>query len=686
MNDGHLRGGSRQDHTPLSRELPLPQPQQQQQEWGGLDAVLFSKLPTGPFLRVLELLPAQDRACSGRLACKDAWRHLSLPHHRTAFLSQQLPPHAVPWFERYGPEALKQLPLSERLETPIRAAAASGSTANLAAVWHLVRKGLPHELLQHETYRFAYGAAKAAEVVVQEGHAHLLPWLKEQGFPIDAQSTFLAAARHGDLASLQLTWDICKNQLKPSLDLAWVALEWAAESPSSEDAIRKMEWIMLHLGAWLRPMGRLPPAAAAGAAASGDPVRLRWMLQRGCDFDARREEYRGVLSEDFSILPMAMYTAGLEVIEWLVEEAGCQLPPAAAAAGEVANPRTGDAHARNCTPLANAAAGSGDAAKLRWLRERGLLPLHPQLLASAAERAARGGHLNTLRYLHEECGLGLTAEVAARVVASGNVATADWVLQQGGRGLLGSDQSVWTAAASSGNPDLVRWALEQGVVGTEELGRAAYWLVQCWPGSLSTNGSLLAAAGHLFGTVAGSADSSMGVSSGGAGGGGGGGSDGRAARKPARDINSLHDDSAEQILVYAVRCSGSVPLIAYLHSQLHCPLSPSLLLEAVDVGCEALVEWLINNGCALPGNTLELFKWAVQNGDVFMLRCLRRMGVPWPRGLLPEAVREECPLPMLLWLVAEGVPGDRAAVTTALEVAPFAYRAAVDAWWHSLLG
>ncbi len=99
-------------------------------------------LPTGPFLRVLELLPAQDRACSGRLSCMDARLHLSGVHHLTAHLTQPLPPHAVPWFERYGPEALKQLPFKEKLTRPMAAAAASGSTANLAAVWGLVRQGL----------------------------------------------------------------------------------------------------------------------------------------------------------------------------------------------------------------------------------------------------------------------------------------------------------------------------------------------------------------------------------------------------------------------------------------------------------------------------------------------------------------------------------------------------------------
>ncbi len=468
-----------------------------------------------------------------------------------------------------------------------------------------------------------------------------------------------------------------------------------------------MDWLLEHLGGVLRPAGRLPPAAAAAAALSGDLVRLRWMLQRGCDFDARREEYRGEIDPEFSVLPMAMASAGLEVVEWLVREAGCQLPPPAApaaAAGDAASPQASLVHAQKFLNLVGAAAGSGDAAKLRWLRDRGLLPLHPQLLSYAAQMAATGGRLETLRYLHEQCGLSLSAEVARDVVSSGNLATAHWVLQQGGRELFADSQAVWTSAAGSGSLDMVRWALEQEVVARDQLVRAAYWLVRCWPSEAQRDSELLSAAQLLFealGSPSGTgAGSSVGVQhgaegggggggggdgggsgggdgdggGGGGGGGDGGGGGGGGARLPPPWDSDSAFDFAEQALVFAVQNSSSLPLFTYLHSQLQCSLGPAVLLEAVRRGCEALVEWLLNHGCALADDTLQLFTAPMETGDVFTLRCLRRMGVPWPGALLPEAVRQGCLLPMLQWLVAEGVPVDGEAVVQALNQAPLAYR------------
>ncbi len=52
-----------------------------------------------------------------------------------------------------------------------------------------------------------------------------------------------------------------------------------------------------------------------------------------------------------------------------------------------------------------------------------------------------------------------------------------------------------------------------------------------------------------------------------------------------------------------------------------------------------------------------------------MLRCLRRMGVPWPQGLLPYLVSRQCPLPVLRWLVAEGAPAGAGEVAEAVEAA-----------------
>ncbi len=144
--------------------------------------------------------------------------------------------------------------------------------------------------------------------------------------------------------------------------------------------------------------------------------------------------------------------------------------------------------------------------------------------------------------------------------------------------------------------------------------------------------------------------------SGSSGGGGGGGS----------DAGSFGDGVYYRELLPAAAVRGSLPLVAYLHSQLQCPLEPAVLQEEAGSGCEALVEWLQRHGCALPEDTVALLLEPAKRGDLATLRCLRRLGVPWPRGLLPEAVRRDCPLPMLRWLVAEGVPVDAARSQRAL--------------------
>ncbi len=391
-------GGGR-GRDPMEQQQQQQQRQQQQQKDDGLDSHLFSKLPTGPFLRVLELLPAQDRACSGRLACMDAWRHLSGVHHCTAHLSQPLPPHAVPWFERYGPEALKQLTLYNKLTQPMAAAAASGSAANLAAVWGMVRQGLHPELLQARHYYF--GGSEA--VLVQEGHAHLLPWLLDSGYPVDAYQTVKAAACYCDLPGLQAAWGL----LQPTLHgREWrEAVEAAAISCAAEDAIAKMDWLLQQQHQQQQMQGPLEPivelSVAQAAAQTGDIVRLRWLLQRGCTFQALPDEVAG--ERGGSALPGAMRHAGLEVVEWLVREAGCQLPPPPGAGGAEEDGEDGlgqwPREATSREALAGAAAVSGDPGKLQWLRDRGLLPPDPQLIRHAVGMAARHGRIGALRFL-----------------------------------------------------------------------------------------------------------------------------------------------------------------------------------------------------------------------------------------------------------------------------------------------
>ncbi len=646
--------------------------QQQRRQARDEEHRLHPQLPTGPFLRVLELLPPHDRACSGRMACRDAWRHLSGVHHRTAHLSQPLPPHAVPWFERYGPEALKQLNLTDRLLQPMCAAAASGSEANLAAVWGLVRQGFLPELLLSGKNMYSIDVETPCEVLVREGHAHLLPWLMDNGYPIDAPETLCAAAHHCDLAGLQAVWQLLQPRFHRYPDWAWDAvLARAAESSATEHAIAKMGWLMQQEA--YRPMGRLPLYVAQVAVKTGDIPRLRWMLQRGCEWDYSKDENMTEWERTISVLPTAMRHAGLEVVEWLVREAGCQLPPPALVAeegggeGAPLSLRRLDLVSRK--DLAVAAAESGDVAKLSWLRDRGLLPLEPSLRKDLIEAAARWGRAEALRYLHEEGGHSLTLDVWRAAVGSGDVETAAWVLHAGGMELFADRGGVWKAAAHSGSLDMVRWAVEQGLVGAGNAVAAVYDLIAagCWfrraqqwqpqrESLMSAVRLVFEAAGDLGGS---------GSSFGGNGGGGSGGGPGVGGRVAGA---SGHSKALADKLLVAAAGRANLPLFTFLHSRLQPqnPLGPAVLQGAVGTGCEALVEWLLGHGCALPEDTTELFLTPAEHGDLAMIRCMRRMGLSWPRGLLPGALMVEVPLPVLQWLVAQGVPTDEDGVAEAV--------------------
>ena len=51
---------------------------------------------------------------------------------------------------------------------------------------------------------------------------------------------------------------------------------------------------------------------------------------------------------------------------------------------------------------------------------------------------------------------------------------------------------------------------------------------------------------------------------------------------------------------------------------------------------------------------------AAQNGDLAMLRCLRRLGCPWSsdRETFMSSVLKSCRFPLLRWLVEAGYPVD----------------------------
>ncbi len=309
-------------------------------------------LPTVLQLHILSFLPPNDRALSGRLAFLDAADALSDPDHCTASLSQPLPPHAVPWAVEAGQQHARQLPFWHKLQL-LCTAAASGSEANLEVALALLQPNVFPELLQRWV---PYNGPDPGVAAVKAGHPQLLGWLLRRcpGL-VDIQSALGRAAWHCDLAGLQATWEVlcgsasctspaARGPRPPVLDQ--LVFDTAAGSPTP-DAVAKMQWV-LATAAGEGSTCSMESSTAAAAARSGDLCRLRWLRDRGCPM-------RGG-----DVLVAALGYADLSVAQWLVDEAGCDLP----APGAGYNPAW-----RNLFMVSMLRCGQ--VAKLRWLQGHG---------------------------------------------------------------------------------------------------------------------------------------------------------------------------------------------------------------------------------------------------------------------------------------------------------------------------
>ncbi len=180
---------------------PNPQEQEQQQ------------LPTALQLHVLSLLPPNDRALSGRFACRDAADALSGPQHCTASLSQPLPPHAAPWAQEAGQQHVRQLPFRHKFQL-LSVAACSGSELNMEVARALLEPSVFPELLQRKPHIFTL-YPNPGLVAVRAGHLHLLGWLLRRcpGL-VQPEQVLGATAQHLPLAELQQTWTTLRDHFK----------------------------------------------------------------------------------------------------------------------------------------------------------------------------------------------------------------------------------------------------------------------------------------------------------------------------------------------------------------------------------------------------------------------------------------------------------------------------------------
>ncbi len=573
------------------------------------------QLPPALQLHILSLLPPNDRALSGRLVSPDAAAGLSQDPTCTASLSQPLPPHAVPWAVEAGQQHVRQLPFRHKLQL-LCTAAASGSEVNLEVALALLQPSIFPDVLQHGAR--AWGELRTfpdpGVAAIEAGHPQLLGWLLRRcpGLLVPAR-VLEAAARHCDLAGLQAAWAAMRDghpSRAPSdiYMLGQPVLDAAAGS-ATHDAEAKVQWV-LGAGQGLA----LRDSTAAAAAGLGDLGRLQWLRERGCRM--RRNE----------VLQSALEHADLAVAEWLVDEAGCALPAAAGDDGLWSR-------------LFGACVKCPDgAAKLQWLRERGAPPLqadhlqleHFQLENSGFMTAlAKGGHVEVLQYLLQQPGLrterGLR-ELCKAAAQSGSIPMVELLRQQAGCVFT---PEAYCYAARSGSLAMIRWLADEAGVAPAGLPTGDFpHLMRCWPNDTPARSRGLLQAVQLLVGEAG-------------------------CRKW---------DAKGGLTAAAAR--GELALVQYLLRQRprHQP-GWEVLVAAAEGGCEALLEWLVEQhpGCLVgAGLGVSPYVPAAARGDLGTLTALRRLGVPWgAEDVVAQAVRRGCSVPALRWLKEQGAPVGR---------------------------
>ncbi len=350
------------------------------------------QLPTAVQLHILALLPPNERALSGRFACRDLADTLTGAANVTAFLALPLPPHAAPWAQEAGLQHMRQLPFRHKLQL-LSTAAASGREVNLEVAWAVLQPSILPEELHVQPWSKLHDRRypDPCQAAVQAGHPQLLAWLiRHCPALMRPEQVLVTAARHCDLAGLQATWRVVEGHVdrhdRPSV-IFDVMMNATAES-HTPDAVGKMQWVQ-SAG---RARRDLDIDTAEAAARSGDLSRLQWLRARGCPM------------RDFwqSVLATALEHADLAVARWLVDEARCRLP---GVGGYWEN-------------LVSAAAASPDgAAKLQWLVEHGAPLLDPKsgIFLGVAYQVVEAGRVETLQYLQSLAGPGSDPKCQARL-------------------------------------------------------------------------------------------------------------------------------------------------------------------------------------------------------------------------------------------------------------------------------
>ncbi|PNH07972.1 Ankyrin repeat domain-containing protein [Tetrabaena socialis] len=249
-------------------------------------------------------------------------------------------------------------------------------------------------------------------------------------------------------------------------------------------------------------------------------------------------------------------------------------------------------------------------AKVEWLESRG----YPRTTCGAWGWAAcTPDALSRLTWLQQR-GYPIESSAARRAAETGNVEALE--------GILGQGVALDNFAASAATSEAAR------------RGNVAVMQVLHAHGALSGQSAVEAAAGggHLHAV--------------------------------AWLVETLGADVALTVATFACAAAGrSRELLVWLRER-NCPWDEDCFRSAAGNGSEEQLEWLAEHGCPMPVDGL-LYAWAAIDGQLGMLRCLRRLGCPWSpdgrtfacavgwaRGFEEQLGRA------LGWLLDEGCPVD----------------------------
>ncbi len=637
-------------------------------------------LPSALMLHCLEFLPPNELACSGRLAFKDAAQRFSSPAHCTVHLSQPLPDRVAdswPALQGTASTALRSLTFRRKLGL-LSTAATSGSETNMRVAWQLLQPCVFPDVLR-ERYAYDYDEGFDADerrghsmsqfagsywgcrgdpgaAAVRAGHVRLLRWMLEHRIPVMASNTLKAVAYCCSLAELQEAAQLLQQhrQFPFVHDHNWWdrVAEFAAAS-RTPDAQAKAEWVLRNATAYPKSHGGDPIviimssralsesalkgrgdpvpsqptlALAISAAGAGNLPLLQWLRDQQCPMS------------DSVVLGAALeHAQGLEVADWLLDEAVCPLP---------ADRRYGD---DSWKLLCGCAAASGSVAKLRWLAARAGGPLH----VSAGEVAAECGRLGALQYLHADGALVLSRHMFCLAAGSGRLELLAWLRGQG----CPMDWAAYLVAADYGHMAALRWLAQEARCSGLDNPDLVETLLHVW----GTAG--LGARGLAEGGAPEAGWDAAGAGAVAEGGCGSSSSTLEVIRFLVESGCPLVDDK----LLDNAAALGDLGLVQYLHEQ-GMSFGEDAMIRAAGSGCEALVEWLVREqGCrAGPQADCDPYLEAGKRGDVATMACLRELGVRWNRYALRGAAELELKLEVVQWMVQHGAPSGRDVINAAI--------------------